>query len=188
VLLGSDTNNVGLPLSLAAQPNWLVPPGTNALKTFAQGTIPITMDTAYAFGDPDVGGVSFGNAAVDRVFAPEVAPGFFFGLPEPTCPCGTAGIPAGSTVNLAAVANTYGFNTDVTPNTGDVWQQSVDPNAPPYTPISLDPGETGRITVTFTPTGHHRKVVQGFLGLDTFNLLTDSGDEIVQIPYQYKVR
>ena len=188
VLLGTDTNNVGLPLSLAAQPNWLVPPGTNVLKTFAQGTIPITMDTSYVFGDPEVGGVSFGNAAVDRVFAPEVAPGFFFGLPEPTCPCGAAGIPKGSTVNLAAVANTYGFNTDVTPNTGDVWQQSVDPNAPPYTPISLDPGETGRITVTFTPTGHHRKVVQGFLGLDTFNLFTDSGDEIVQIPYQYKLR
>ena len=27
LLVGADTNNVGLPLSLSAQPNWLVPPG-----------------------------------------------------------------------------------------------------------------------------------------------------------------
>jgi hypothetical protein len=46
-------NNVPLPLSLFAQPNWLVPTNTNLLLVAAQGTVPITMDTSWAFGDPD---------------------------------------------------------------------------------------------------------------------------------------
>jgi hypothetical protein len=187
VLLGTDTNKVGLPLSLTAQPNWLVPTGTDALATYAQATIPITLETSFFSGDPDVSGVSFGNAAVTRLFAPEIAPSFYFDLPEPTCPCGADGVPTGSTVNLAAVADTYGFNFDVKPTTGDVWEQSVDANAP-YTPISLNPGETGRITVTFTPTGRHGQVVRGFLGLDTFNLFSAGGDEITKIPYEYRIR
>ena len=47
-LLGSDVNNVPLPLSLTAQPNWLVPTNTNALVVGAQGTVPITMDVSWA--------------------------------------------------------------------------------------------------------------------------------------------
>ncbi len=30
-------------------------------------------------------------------------------------------------------------------------------------------------------------MVHGFIGVDTFNLATDSGDELVNIPYSYKV-
>src|SRR5205807_1346052 len=100
VLLGADAKDVPLPLSLSAQPNWLVPPGTNALTTVAQGTVPVTMDTSFAFGDPDRG-PSFGNNAVNRLFAPEVAPGPFFALPEPTGPFGPDGVGPGAKVNLA---------------------------------------------------------------------------------------
>jgi hypothetical protein len=187
VLVGSGTNNVGLPLSLSAQPNWLVPPGTNAFSTFAQANIPITSEVSFFSGDPDVAGVSFGDAAVTREFAPELAPGFYFGLPEPTCPCGATGVPAGSKANLAGVANTYPFDTSVTSNTGDVWESSVDPSAP-YSPLSLAPGQTGLITLTFTPSGRRGQVVRGFIGLDTFNLVSLSGDEVATIPYEYKIR
>ena len=38
-LLGSDVNNVGLPLSLTAQPNWLVPTNTNLLTVAAPFTL-----------------------------------------------------------------------------------------------------------------------------------------------------
>jgi hypothetical protein len=188
LLLGTDTNNVGLPLSLSAQPNWLVPPDTNQLITVAQGNVPIGMDTQIQFGDPDFGGPSFGNAVVNRLNAPEVAPSFYFALPEPTGPFGANGTPAGSSANLAAVANTNPFDETVAPSTGDVWAQTVDPNAAPYAPLTLAPGQSGTITLTFTPSGRRGHVVRGFIGLDSFNSVTASGDEIATIPYQYRIR
>jgi subtilisin family serine protease len=182
-LLGSDVNAVPLPLSLAAQPNWLVPTNTNALTVVAQGTVPITMDVSWAFGDPDVLGASFGNNSAAALVAPEVAPGLFFALPEATGPftAGTTG-----TVNLAAVANTNPFDAAVTSTSGDVWAQSVNASAP-YTPLTLAPGTTGTITLTFTPSAPKGTVVRGFIGVDTLNLATAAGDELVNIPYTYKV-
>jgi hypothetical protein len=182
-LLGSDVNNVPLPLSLFAQPNWLVPTNTNALAVAAQGTVPITMDVQWIFGDPDFGAVSVGNVAAAALVAPEVAPGFFFGLPEATGPFTT---PTTGTVNLAAVANTNPFDSAVSASSGDVWAESVNPSAT-YTPLSLGPGQTGTITLTFTPNASTGTVVSGFVGVDTFNLATDAGDELINIPYTYKV-
>ena len=182
-LLGSDVNNVALPLSLSAQPNWLVPPGTNALNVAAKATAPITMDASWAFGDPDFLGVSSGNNSVATFAAPEVAPGFFFGIPEATGPFIT---PTTATVNLAAVANTNPFDSAVSASSGDAWAQSVNASAP-YSPLTLDPGQTGTITLTFTPNAPKGTVVRGFIGVDTLNLATASGDELINIPYSYKV-
>ena len=187
LLLGSDANAVPLPLSLTTQPNWLVPPGTNAVLFAARGTVPVTLEASAGFGDPDVEGPSFGNASVTAVKAPEVAPGLFFGLPEPIGPFGATGLPAGQTVDLAAIANTYRFDPAVASSSGDVWAESVDPAAT-YTPLSLAPGQTGTIQVAITPNGRRHQVVRGFLGVDTFNLFTDSGDEVQVIPYTYRIR
>lgn len=182
-LLGTDVNNVALPLSLSAQPNWLVPTNTNLLTVAAQGTVPITMDVSASNGDPDVLGLSFGNNSVAALVAPEVAPGFFFGLPEATGPFTT---PTTGTVNLAAVANTNPFDPAVSASSGDIWAASVNPSAP-YTPITLAPGQSGTITLTFTPNAPKGTVVRGFAAVDTFNRATDAGDEITNIPYAYKV-
>jgi hypothetical protein len=186
VLLGSDTNDVGLPLSLSAQPNWFVPTNTNNLIVVAQGTVPITMETSYFSGDPDVGGVSSGNAAVSTVKAPELAPSFYFGLPEPTGPFGATGVPSGASVNLAAVANTNRFDSAVSADTGDVWAQSVDATAP-YSPLTLGPGDTGTITLTITANARNGTVVRGFVDVDTFNLVSLGGDRLTTIPYAYRV-
>ncbi|HEX3978286.1 MAG TPA: S8 family serine peptidase [Solirubrobacteraceae bacterium] len=186
LLAGDNTNNVALPL--AVTPNWLVPPGTNGLATVAQATLPVTMDTRFVFGDPDFSGPSFGNVTVNREFAPEIAPGLFLATPSPTNPDGADGVPAGTSANLAALANTFPFDSNVTTSTGDIWALSVNRNAPPYTPLTLNPGQSGAITVTFTPSGHRGHTVDGFIGVDTFNEFTDSGDEVATIPYRYRVR
>jgi hypothetical protein len=74
----------------------------------------------------------------------------------------------------------------VSASSGDVWAQSVDANAP-YTPLSLGPGQTSTITLTFTPNAPKGTVVRGFIGVDTFNLASFGGDELINIPYSYKV-
>ena len=143
LLLGSDVNNVPLPLSLSAQPSWLVPPGTDSLTVAAQGTVPITMDISAAFGDPDRLGISSGNVSVAKLTAPEVAPGFFFPLPEATGPFPAGGVGSGARVNLAALARTNPFDSSVSPSTGDLWAASVNPNAT-YSPLSLGPVSRAR--------------------------------------------
>ena len=56
-----------------------------------------------------------------------------------------------------------------------------------YTPLTLAPDQTGTITLTFTPSAAKGTVVRGFIGVDTLNLGTVSGDELVNIPYTYTV-
>jgi len=68
-----------------------------------------------------------------------------------------------------------------------VWAQSVNANAA-YSPLTLAPGQTGKITLTITPAAESGTQVQGFVGVDTFNLDTDSGDELIDLPYAYTVR
>jgi len=53
--------------------------------------------------------------------------------------------------------------------------------------LTLAPGQTGTITVTFTPSAPKGTAVGGFIGVDTFNGYTVAGDELVNIPYSYKV-
>ena len=87
---------------------------------------------------------------------------------------------------LAAVANTNPFDSAVTSTSGDIWAISVDPSAS-YTPLTLAPGQTGTITLTITPNAPKGTVIHGFIGVDTLNLATISGDELVNIPYTYTV-
>ena len=185
-LLGTNVNSVLLPLSPFAPPMWLVPTGTNQLTLTGQGTGPITMDVSAAQGDPDVLGASSGNSSVATLTAPELAPGFFVASPAATGPFGAGGVGGGATVQLTGVAKTNPFDSAVTASSGDVWALSVNAGAP-YTPLSLAPGESGAITLTITPNATKGAVVHGFVAVDTFNLFTDSGDELRTIPYSYRV-
>ena len=180
-LLGSGVNNV--PLPLAARPDWFVPTGTRKLLVAASGTVPITMDVSAANGDPDVLGTSSDHASIASLSAPEIAPGVFFALPEATGPftATTTG-----TVNLTAIATTHRFDAAVSADSGDVWALSVNSSAT-YSPLSLGPGQKGTITLTITPNAPKGTVVHGYIAVDTFDVATFSGDELVKIPYTYKV-
>jgi hypothetical protein len=141
------------------------------------------MDVSAANGDPDVLGTSSDHASIASLSAPEIAPGLFFAQPEATGPF-TA--PTTGTVNLTAIATTHRFDAAVSADSGDVWALSVNSNAT-YSPLSLGPGQKGTITLTITPNAPKGTVVRGYIAVDTFDVATFSGDELVKIPYTYKV-
>ena len=60
--------------------------------------------------------------------------------------------------------------------------------APPKTgPITLEPGQTGTIIVTITPTAAPGAQASGVVYIDDFNNFTDGGDEVIAFPYRYTV-
>lgn len=68
-----------------------------------------------------------------------------------------------------------------------MWLATVRPDPPKFTPLVLDPGETGIITVTITPRGPKGTVVSGVLCLDDFNEFSGTGDELKAFPYTYTI-
>jgi hypothetical protein len=54
-------------------------------------------------------------------------------------------------------------------------------------PLTLAPGATGTIMVTVTPSGRRGSVVSGHVDIDTFNFVTTAGDELISLPYTYKI-
>jgi hypothetical protein len=183
-LLGSDTNNTAMPITGSVVPNWLVPSLTDQLIVAAQGSTPLVMTVQSNNGDPNVLATSLpGNFAVAQVSGPELAPGFWDGIPMIQGPFSA---PTTGTVNLGAVADTYPFDPTVVPSSGDVYQQAVEPTAS-YTPVTIQPGQSGTITLSIRPTAPKGTVVKGFIEVETFDLQTASGDEVQQIPYTYTV-
>src|SRR5262249_25030292 len=124
--------------------------------------------------------------------------------------------PAGS-LNVSASAFGNLFDPAITTSTGDFWQVGVDPAAMPAQaalakaagvrllaanradagpnaspavdpgPLVPNPGQTGTIMVTITPTGPEGTIVTGHLYIDTVDLFTDGGQELISLPYQYTV-
>jgi hypothetical protein len=93
----------------------------------------------------------------------------------------------GTPVNLAGFALTNPFDTAIGADSGDIWALSVDPNAQ-ISPLSLFPGQTGKLTLVITPNAPRGTHVRGFIGVDTFNFDTLAGDELINISYEYTVR
>jgi len=149
----------------------------------ANSTLPITMDMNSDDNDPEELAVSSGNNALDTLSVPEASPGQEWIAPVPTGPFAT---PVSGTTKLNAVATANAFDSAVTSSTGDAWQLAVNASAP-YTPLTLTAGQSGTITLTITPNATKGTVVSGFIAIDTFNKATDSGDEIINIPYSYTV-
>jgi hypothetical protein len=85
------------------------------------------------------------------------------------------------------VAHTEQFDPAVTSSTGDIWLNAVNASAPPPTPVTIAPGRSGVIIVAIKPTGSKGSVVKGSLYVDDFSNTMQSGDELIGIPYSYKV-
>jgi hypothetical protein len=171
------------PMPANVNPHWLVPTDTNLLVGISQATLPIFYDFNSDNNDPEALGVPFGNNSIAQLADPEIAPGQFWAASEPTGPFSG---PVTGSANLSMFAFTNPFDAAITSNTGDIWAQTVNASAP-YTPMILDPGQSGTITLTITPSAPKGTVVRGFIGVDTYNQATSSGDELINIPYSYTV-
>jgi Peptidase inhibitor I9 len=180
----TDTQlSVAEPLSGSVNPHWLIPTDTSKLTITADSTLPITFDINSDNNDPEELGVPSGDNSVATATATELAPGQEWAAPEPTGPFSAA---VSGTTKMVAVATANPFDSAITSSTGDAWQLTVNASAP-YTPLTLAPGQSGTITITITPTAAKGTVVSGFIAVDTYNKATNSGDEIINIPYTYTV-
>jgi hypothetical protein len=187
-VLGYRNNAVPLPLSVSVQPYFFVPPNTDVLVVTAQGSVPVQLEVYPQYGSPDVLGTPLDdnvNLAVATAMQ-ELASGAWFGIPEGTGPFPPGGI-GGATADLSAAVDTNAFDSAVSSSTGNAWVSLAVDNSAPYTPLTLAPGQSGTITLGITPTAPKGTVVQGFVGIETFSNSTLSGDEVVALPYSYKV-
>jgi len=185
-LAGATPMTVTLPmLAGQAAPAVLVPTDTDQLTIVAAATAPVMMHVAHVLNGPQAEGLTIGDVSIAMHGAPEVASGPWTAFPTEVGPFGGGPAPA-VPVSVTAVADTSPFDAAAAASTGDLWRRAVDPSAA-YAPLTLAPGETGTITVTFTPSGLAGTVVTGALELDTFDPLTSMGDQVVSIPYAYTV-
>ena len=178
-----------IPLTNPNQPPLVfVPPGSTHLTVVGHGNIPITMDIAGTGSDPDILGVPLpGNFDVAQARAPELAPGQWLAITEPKGPFPPTGEPAGAQADISATVEMAAFDSAVTADSGNAWIPLAVDNSYPYNPKTLSPGQTGSITLTITPDAPRGTVVHGYVQLETFSQFTFQGDEIIRIPYTYRV-
>jgi hypothetical protein len=195
--LASATYPLPLPLG-AGEPIWLVPSETSAVKVAQTSSLPAMFDTGAAAGDPDLGSASSGPSPLCSVNASvfydppggTVTPGIWFAAPSECGPY-SGPAPAGTATDALAV-QTKGFDPTVTSSTGDLWLTSVDP-ATTISPVTISPGRTAEVNVTFTPTGAPGSVIRGTLYVDA---VTDdvppygqlAASELAAIPYEYTIQ
>ena len=187
---------VSLPAS--AEPEWLVPTQTSSVSVHATASLPVQFDFSPVPGDPDLSSSPPGPAALCSTspsgsYAPadgSVSQGIWAALPSE---CGPYPGPApAGTASLTMTATTRNFDPAVSASSGDIWLRSATPAAP-FSPVVIQPGQTGTVNVTITPQGASGTVVHGTLFVDDFagdvppyGQLT--GDELTAIPYSYTVK
>jgi hypothetical protein len=170
---------------------FVVPTQTNALLGVAQANRPIVLEMGYfeiGEGDPDLIGQSDPNNpdnATAFYAAREVANGPWGLAPSMVGPFDSAQT---GTVNTGMLAHTEAFDRNTESSTGDIWLDTVDPSQPAYTPLTLGPGQSGTITVTFTPQGSRGSRVHGTLYVDDFGFRLDTGNEQMAFPYSYRIK
>ena len=168
-------------------PSFLVPTQTDAVLGAAQGSAPIVLEMGYGElgeGDPDLIGVSRGNNAASAYSGPpELSNGTWFLAPALRGPFDG---PASGSATVGMLAHMKAFDRDADSTTGDWWRILIDSDN--YTPLQLGPGQSGTITVTFTPQGTKGDKVHGILYVDDFSQRILAGNEEMAFPYSYRIK
>ncbi len=169
----------------------LIPPETSFVQFTGSSSAPLTMDVFGWIpfdgsfpGAQDLWGRAAGpNTVLASLSTAEVPFGFWELNPAPVGPFGAAGAAAAS-FTARAVTVTQPFDPSISADTTDQWATQIEaPNR-----LVLEPGQSGTIQVTLTPDPSQiGRTVEGYLYVDTFSDATQTGDEVVRIPYRYTV-
>jgi len=179
-------SETGVPLPQAGTVEYTVPTGCDRITTTATAPVPIDVELFGITEFPYALGRSAGTRpAVATVRAAEVTPGPWNAQASMVGPFPPGG--RTSTADLRTVAHCRTFDPAVTSGTGDIWPSFVQGSPPPFAPLVLPPGQTGTITVTFTPTGPVGTLVTGDLFVDDFTDAAGTGDELTAVPYSYVI-
>jgi hypothetical protein len=179
----AETTGLALPVTdPSLVPQFVVPPFSTRLDVEAATTVPIDFTTSPDFGAPEVLS-STGNDAIATYTAPDI-PASIWACPPTEIGPGPA---TATTYDCGADATTKAFDPSVTSSTGNIWS-ALENLTSDYTPLILQPGQSGDITVTIAPTGSPGQSVSGFLAVETFSFDTVSSDQVASIPYSYSLR
>ncbi|MCP2341821.1 S8 family peptidase [Actinomadura rupiterrae] len=202
--LGSSPT-ITLPITPSSSvPAYLVPPGTRSLSLGAKSSLPAQVELQGPSGQPDVFGDLNAAKKGDLTSVARVteaggrhvlARGYWFSYVQEIGPF-SGPAPAGSST-LAALAKTQPWDTAVSSPAGDPYKTAItgDWNQG-GSPVVVQPGKSGKVAVTITPSGKPGTVVNGVLYLVTspvgaFNgslgAIYTGGDVLTAIPYSYTV-
>jgi Subtilase family len=190
----------GLKLPLAASadpPEWIVPTMTHSVSATATSTSPSKGRVMFDFGpfpgDPDEESRPGTSATAGFPLGPATTPvtqGLWFAVPSEVGPYG-AGKAAAATASMTMRATTEAFDPTVTSPEGDFWKFGVASLArsASYNLVTVNPGQSGRLTLAIKPSGKAGTVVRGVLYVDDFvdSLQFLSGSQLVAIPYAYTI-
>jgi hypothetical protein len=176
-----------LPITYADTfPQYLVPPFSSQLYLEASTTGPRPIDFAVspAWGQPEYESSNSTASSPAAVTIPDpIASAWGFG-PTEIGPFGN-GTATTEPYDTSGTVSTLTFDPDVTASTGDLWAETVgEPGN--FSPLFLDPGQSGTISVTFTIPRGSTPPGTGDLYLETINpnLFPDgSSDVLTAFPY-----
>jgi hypothetical protein len=185
----SGISPLRLPLPPDSFNNWLVPAQTTILHVTARASVPVMFDYQAGAGDPDLVSASSGDDAAGTLRASFITPGSWDAYPSEIA---TDGYPATGAkrarVSMAVTAVARKFDRTITSGPGDFWLGALDP-AVTSRPFVIKPGRTRTIRVTIKPSGRAGSVVRGDLYVDAsaFTGPVNSGSQVAEIPYAYKI-
>jgi hypothetical protein len=174
---------------------FVLPTEVNDVEFTAASPVPITMDAyvAILYGpsgyidSPDLYAKKISAHTVAATLSKaEVPYGPWIVDPALIGPYGPAGA-LSAPVTTGARVTMLPFDPAITSDSGDFWaDQTLGTSS--YNPLILAPGESGTINATIKPEPSHvGQVMQGYLFIDTYNLLVATGDEVVRLPYSYTI-
>ncbi|WP_344667181.1 S8 family serine peptidase [Catenulispora yoronensis] len=177
---------VSLPFETTGpQPSFQIPTHTTELRSTQSSTIPADFSALSPSGTPEIYGVSHGLTASVTVDAQQITPGMWAQDPTPIGPT-NASVSGSATEAMSITAQA--FDRTAVASTGDLWLSGIDPSAPVLTAVTIQPGQTGTLTVTFTPAGHSGDKVSGVVYVDTYNPIYGTADELTGLPYSYTIK